>query len=177
MKTIKMMTLLTLILLTGFTVTAQKNKKNTATTTFEVDMTCNACVQKVQKNIPFERGVKAMDINLEDKKVTVTYDTRRTDVDKLKAGFKKIGFTATEAKVDGCCKPAAAAQIPLGADPDIACETAEKKCCSEKKADAACATAEKKCVAIGADADKTTSGCCSAQPASSVSQKICGKNG
>jgi hypothetical protein len=30
--------------------------------------------------------------------VTITYDPEKTSVEKLQAGFKKIGYTATEAE-------------------------------------------------------------------------------
>jgi hypothetical protein len=35
--------------------------------------------------------------------VTVTYDADKTNVENLIAGFKKIGYTATEVK-GGCCQ-------------------------------------------------------------------------
>jgi copper chaperone CopZ len=66
-------------------------------------MHCHNCENKIKNNIRFEKGVKEIQTDLETKNVTVTYDADKTNVENLIAGFKKIGYTATEVK-GGCCK-------------------------------------------------------------------------
>ena len=78
---------------------AKDNKKET--TVFSVEMDCEKCQKKIEKNIAFEKGVKAIDVNLEKDLVTVTYAPKKTDVAKLKKGFEKIGYKAVEVK--DCC--------------------------------------------------------------------------
>jgi copper chaperone CopZ len=61
-------------------------------------MQCHNCENKIKENIRFEKGVKEIVTDLETKNVTVTYDADKTNVENLIAGFKKIGYTASEVK-------------------------------------------------------------------------------
>lgn len=70
---------------------------------FSVEMDCHSCKEKIEKNIPFERGVKGLVVDLEENLVTVTYNASKTDIAKLQKGFTKIGFTAIELKAKDCC--------------------------------------------------------------------------
>lgn len=78
--------------------TAQTTKNHDQQVLFNVNMTCGNCVKKIEKNIPFERGVKKMKTDLETKTVKLTFDSRRTNIEKLQAAFTKIGMNATVAK-------------------------------------------------------------------------------
>jgi copper chaperone CopZ len=46
---------------------------------FSVNMDCEKCQKKIEKNIAFEKGVKAIDVKLDEKTVAVTYDDSKTD--------------------------------------------------------------------------------------------------
>jgi Cu+-exporting ATPase len=81
---------------------AQNVKKNpTETVTFSVNMDCDNCVKKVEKNIAFEKGVTDLKCDLPTKTVKVTYRTDRTDEKKLVAAFKKIGYVAVAKTQEG----------------------------------------------------------------------------
>ncbi len=69
---------------------AAAKKANRETVVFSVPMDCQGCVDKVEKNIAFEKGVIGLDVNLKEQRVAVTYDPQKTDPDKLRAAFKKI---------------------------------------------------------------------------------------
>ncbi len=73
-----------------------QSKKENKTTTFEVDLHCDACVKKVQSNIAYEKGVKDLNISLEKKEVTVTYRADKTSPDALKKAFEKLGYEVKE---------------------------------------------------------------------------------
>lgn len=64
------------------------------TVVFDVDLHCQGCITKIEKNIAFERGVKDLICNLDDKTVTVVFDPGKTSVEQLQAAFEKIGKTA-----------------------------------------------------------------------------------
>lgn len=66
-----------------------------ATVLFAVDLHCEACVKKIEKNIAFEKGVKDLQCDIEKKTVLVTYDDTKTDIATLQAAFAKIGKPAT----------------------------------------------------------------------------------
>ena len=59
-----------------------------------VDLHCQACCDKIMKNIAFEKGVKDIVCDLKTKTVTVTYDANKTDVPTLLEAFKKINKPA-----------------------------------------------------------------------------------
>ena len=60
-----------------------------------VDLHCQACCDKIMKNIAFEKGVKDIVCDLKTKTVTVTYDANKTDVPTVLEAFKKINKPAT----------------------------------------------------------------------------------
>lgn len=70
---------------------------------FSVEMDCISCKQKIEKNIPFEKGVKDMNVSFEKKIVTILYDDSKTDIAKLQKGFKKIGYEAVVVAPKSCC--------------------------------------------------------------------------
>ncbi len=106
---------------------AKDNKKEIVV--FSVNMDCDHCVKKIEKNIPFEKGVKGLEVDLEKKLVTVTYNASKTNVAKLQEGFKKIDYIAVEVKAKECCSEKATA----------ACK---EKSVDDKKATEACKSKE-----------------------------------
>lgn len=65
------------------------------TVVFDVDVHCQGCITKIEKNIAFEKGVKDLLCSLEDKTVTIVYDPEKTDVKRLQEAFAKINKKAT----------------------------------------------------------------------------------
>jgi copper chaperone CopZ len=72
--------------------TKQSNKR---TVVLHCDLHCQGCCDKIMKNIAWEKGVKDLVCDLQKKTVTVTYDTRKTDLETLLKAFEKIGKPAT----------------------------------------------------------------------------------
>ena len=64
-----------------------------AQVTFIVGMHCQACKERIEKIIPMERGVKDINVVLETKKVTVTYNPQKTNIGKLRQAFIELGYT------------------------------------------------------------------------------------
>lgn len=131
--------LIVMALMLAFTTFAvQAQQKNTKSVSFDVNMHCNDCVQKIEKNIAFEKGVKDMKVNLADKKVCLSYDSTKTDVTKLQKAIVKLGYTAEESK------NTASAPVPEAKECKKACDSAaapaEKAEC-KKACDAAAAPA------------------------------------
>lgn len=82
-------------MLTGMTQVASAKSSNEAqkdTVTFQVPMKCHKCQAKIEDNISFEKGVTDLSVNLEAKTVTVIFKKKKTDIEKLKAAFKKLGY-------------------------------------------------------------------------------------
>ena len=62
------------------------------------EMHCANCEKKIKENIRFEKGIKSIKTNLDDKTVTIEYDADKTTVPAIIEGFKKIKYEAKEVK-------------------------------------------------------------------------------
>ena len=69
-----------------------KKKGEIKGVTFSVHLHCENCVKKVQENIAFEKGVKGLDISLEDQTVAIKYDAAKTSEQTLKTAIEKLGY-------------------------------------------------------------------------------------
>jgi copper chaperone CopZ len=73
---------------------------------------CEMCKERIEKNMAFEKGVKAVELDLETKVLTVKYKTDKTDPEKLREAVSKIGYDADDVaanpeayeKLPECCK-------------------------------------------------------------------------
>lgn len=97
---IKIFALCALLAASAFSANAEvlekKNKK--AEVTYLVSMTCESCQKRIESNIPYEKGVTDLKVDLPNKLVTIEYRTDKTTADKLKAAIKEMGFTAVPFK-------------------------------------------------------------------------------
>ena len=63
-------------------------------------MTSRNCENKIKTNIRFEKGVNDIATDVKNNTVTIKYNAKSTDVDKLIAAFKKIGYEAKQYNAD-----------------------------------------------------------------------------
>lgn len=75
--------LLTLALLAAF-----------ADVTFLTDVDCKKCVEKLEENLSFEKGVKDLKVNLREKTVYIRYDSTKTSSEHLRKAINKLGYSA-----------------------------------------------------------------------------------
>ena len=134
MKTKKIFSLVLTVLVLTSTLVMAESKKGNEKVTFEVNMHCEACQKKIEKNIVHEKGVKAMEVNLEKKTVALTYDAKRTDAGKLQAALVKLGYKASVSKGEKkCCSEGATGCKDVAAAPGECKDKAkDKACCSDK---------------------------------------------
>ena len=64
------------------------------------EMHCTGCEKKIKDNIRFEKGIKSITTNLDDKTITIEYDADKTSVEEIIRGFKKISYEAREVEVE-----------------------------------------------------------------------------
>jgi mercuric ion binding protein len=103
MKTKKAFLLSVLFLITNALILNAQSQKEPkelkkAEVTFNVNMHCEGCQAKIERIIPFEKGVKDLKVDLEHKTVKVIYDPRKTNEVKLKKAFECLDYTCV--KVD-----------------------------------------------------------------------------
>ena len=99
----RIITLIMALLLVAGTATAalaqdkkQKKNANLQEVTFVTTIDCKNCVKKVEANLPYEKGIKDMKVNLDDRTVWIKYDANKTDKEKLAAAIVKLGYEAEE---------------------------------------------------------------------------------
>ena len=93
MKNFKLL-VVTLLLFVGITTTFAKDKPTTKQVTYVCSIDCHSCKDKIMKNIPYEKGVKKVEVDIPNKLVTVSFrDDKNTDIGIEKA-IKKLGFEA-----------------------------------------------------------------------------------
>ena len=73
-----------------FFVQSASAKPNKQVVVLSVDIHCQGCIDKIMKNIAFEKGVKDIVCDLDTKTVKVTYDANKTNVPTLLTAFEKI---------------------------------------------------------------------------------------
>ena len=84
--------LLSCLILSVGTLQAKNNYKETVVLSCELH--CQGCCDKIMKNIAYEKGVKDLQFDLKNKTVTLTFDTRKTDLPTLLKAFEKLGKPA-----------------------------------------------------------------------------------
>lgn len=72
----------------------------TVVVTTQPQMHCENCEKKIKGNLRFEKGVKLIETNIEQQRVTITYDADKTTPAQLIKSFGKFGYKATEVKAD-----------------------------------------------------------------------------
>ena len=70
----------------------------TVVLTTNPEMHCTGCEKKIKDNIRFEKGIKSIKTNLDDKTVTIEYDADKTTTSAIIEGFRKIKYEAKEVK-------------------------------------------------------------------------------
>lgn len=75
-----------------------KSESDTLVVTTTPQMHCANCENKIKDGLRFEKGVKDIITSVEDQTVTIVYNPKKTDKDKLEATFPKFGYQAREVK-------------------------------------------------------------------------------
>ncbi len=73
---------------------AKAPKGEIKTVVFTSDLHCQKCVEKINGNLAFEKGVKDLRVDMKSNTITIKYDASKTSVEKLAAAIKKLGYTA-----------------------------------------------------------------------------------
>lgn len=91
-----------LLVMCSYIVSAQNKKAtpNSAEVTFKVNMHCEGCKTRIEKTIPFEKGVKDLTVNLDLKTVKVIYNPTKTNESKIKKAFEDLEYTCSRVEPD-----------------------------------------------------------------------------
>ena len=76
----------------------QKAEKKIDTVVFTTDLDCHHCAQKVLNTIPYEKGIKDVQVDVPTKTVTVKYDAAKDSVESLTKAFESIKVKVVKTK-------------------------------------------------------------------------------
>jgi periplasmic mercuric ion binding protein len=73
---------------------------------------CETCGHLFLKVLPFENGIKKVDLDEKKMEITVLYNPKKTTPEKIRTAISKLGYDADDVpadkaayeKLDGCCK-------------------------------------------------------------------------
>ena len=73
---------------------------------------CEQCKERIENDLSFEKGIKSSNLDLKTKIVTVVYNPKKTDEQRIRVAITKIGYDADTMKADqksfrklpDCCK-------------------------------------------------------------------------
>lgn len=113
--------LLTLLLFLAATLgaTAQEQKSSTPRTAQAQILTsavCGMCKTTLEKAMAYEKGVKAAELDVESKMLTIVYQPDKTSIEKLRLAVSRTGYDADSVQADqrahdrlpDCCQKSAA---------------------------------------------------------------------
>lgn len=75
-----------------------KNEKKSVTTVFTTDIDCEHCSKKILNTIPYEKGVKDVQVDVPTKTVSVTYDPAKNNDESLKRALTDIKVQVFDSK-------------------------------------------------------------------------------
>ena len=88
---------LTLALVAGISVAVMAEKQTVRL--YVPEMECDNCKGKVENVLAYEKGVKKLDFDVAHRTVTIVYEDKRTNVEKLQAALMKyIKYESKELK-------------------------------------------------------------------------------
>ncbi len=73
---------------------------------------CDQCKERIEHDLPFEKGIRSANLDLSNNIVTVIYNSKKTNGQTIREAITKIGYDADSLKADlksygklpDCCK-------------------------------------------------------------------------
>ena len=114
MKTLKFspFLLLTLMIAAISTNSCGQKSKKFQEVKIKTSAVCSMCKDRIEKAMAYEKGVKSAGLDIDTKILTVVYNSKKTNPDKLRDAVTRIGYDADEKTADpkayeklpACCK-------------------------------------------------------------------------
>lgn len=98
--------------LTGLTM-AQEKKSKSETAVIQTSAECGDCKNRIEEGLNYTKGVAFAELDLETKKVTVKFNSKKISLLQVKEKIASIGYSADEVKatqeaiqkLPACCQP------------------------------------------------------------------------
>jgi periplasmic mercuric ion binding protein len=105
-----LLSIMMLFLMTEMT-SAQTSKVSTVL--IQTSAECNSCKVRLEDKLNYTSGVKYAELNLEDKKLKVKFNTKKITLDEIRQIIAQVGYDADSVKANpksvknlpACCQP------------------------------------------------------------------------
>ncbi len=97
-KIIALFALLAMVVGVSTAAPKEKVEKKIVTVVFTTDLDCHHCAQKVMNSIPYEKGIKDVQVDVPTKTVTVKFDEAKNSVEGLTKAFESIKVKVVKAE-------------------------------------------------------------------------------
>ena len=112
MKNIKALFFAFAMMLVSMAAQAQTQKKGVETVKIKTSAVCDMCKKTLEKSMAYEKGVKSSSLDVDSKMLTVVYDSKKTDAQKIREAVNATGYDADNKpaqeraynRLDDCCK-------------------------------------------------------------------------
>lgn len=93
--------------------TAKDGEPVKRTAFIQTNAICGECKERIEGILNFEKGIIYAELNLDNKKVEVKYNSKKTSIEKIRETISKIGYQADDIAPDkeaqenlpACCQP------------------------------------------------------------------------
>ncbi len=104
--------LVMMLMFVGFTAFSQEKGK-IQTVVIQTSAQCEDCKERIESKLNYTKGIKYAELNLENKKVEVKFDSTKIQLDEIKTIINEIGYDADDFKASTenieelpkCCQP------------------------------------------------------------------------
>ncbi len=95
-----MKTLVLSLLMMSATFLHAQDKKKVAELDIRTSTVCDMCVKTIEENMIYEKGVKAVRVDLETNMIHVEYDAKKNTPEGLRLAVTKLGYYADDLAAD-----------------------------------------------------------------------------
>lgn len=91
--------LVVVFLMLGFTIFSQEKSKNQVIV-IQTSAECGQCKERIENQLNYTKGIKYAELNLEDLKLTVKYNSSKITLEEIKTQITKLGYDADDVKAE-----------------------------------------------------------------------------
>lgn len=109
-----MKSIIMLVLIVGLSACGIMNGQSSKETiSIQTNAECGQCKERIEGDLNYTKGVVYADLNLDNKKVEVKYNSKKITEQEIKQIISEIGYNADEVKANkksqselpACCQP------------------------------------------------------------------------
>ena len=112
MKKLNVLSLILFLALSSSSSFGQTTTSKTKEIKILTSAVCGMCKTTIEKAMAYEKGVKSFSLDVESKVLTVVYNSKKTDPDKIRKAVTEVGYDADDIPAEKkayddlnpCCK-------------------------------------------------------------------------